>query len=228
MIITDEMLFEHAAEARDIWLSVLSPKEDTPTIQCSKEFERKMSRLVNAQKRSAKTSKFIHGAKQVVAAVLVVAIISFGGLMTVEAYREKVIDFIAHVCSEFTEFRFTSDSMSASEFELPEITFHYLPDGMSEVENRTTSAKRRYILYEDKDGRFFELTLQSISANEQHSILLDTEDSTFKYITINGNEGFCNTKGNDSIIVWVKGNILYDLCGNVDIKELMRIAEALG
>ena len=111
MTITDEMLFEHAAEARDIWLHVLSPKEDIPTIQCSKKFERKMSRLINAQKRSAKTSKFIHDAKQVVAAVLVVAIISFGGLMTVEAYREKVIDFIARVCSEFTEFRVTSNSM---------------------------------------------------------------------------------------------------------------------
>ena len=29
MKITDEMLFEHAAEARDIWLSTLPADEDT-------------------------------------------------------------------------------------------------------------------------------------------------------------------------------------------------------
>ena len=30
MKITDEMLFEHAAEARDIWLSTLPDDEDIP------------------------------------------------------------------------------------------------------------------------------------------------------------------------------------------------------
>ena len=227
MIITDEMLFEHAAEARDIWLGVLSSVDDIPALHSSQGFERKMNRLINAQKHSSNTNKLIRGAKQVVAAVLVVAIISFGGLMTVEAYREKVIDFITHVCSEFTEFRFTSDNLTTGEIELPEVTFHYIPDGMPEVENRTTSTNYRYILYEDKSGRFFELIQQPIGADGKHGMILDTEDSTFESITINGNEAFYNIKGTDSIILWTDGNILYDLYGNIDFNELMRIAEEI-
>lgn len=41
MKITDEMLFEHAAEARDIWLSTLPDDEDIPDIPTSKKFEKR-------------------------------------------------------------------------------------------------------------------------------------------------------------------------------------------
>ena len=99
MKVTNEMLFEHAAEARDIWLSTLPTDEDIPEIPTSKVFEKKMQKLIKEQRRTPKTNKILRYMKQTVAAILAVAILSFSGLMTVEAYREKVIEIVVHEVS---------------------------------------------------------------------------------------------------------------------------------
>lgn len=87
MKITDDMLFEHAAEARNIWLSTLPPQDEIPVISYSKSFERKMRKLIKEQRRTPRTNQILRYMKQTAAAVLVIAVFTFGGLMTVDAYR---------------------------------------------------------------------------------------------------------------------------------------------
>ena len=227
MKITDEMLFEHAAEARDIWLSTLPADEDIPEIQTSKAFEKKMQKLIKEQRRTPKTNKILRYMKQTVAAVLVVVVISFGGLMTVEAYREKVIEIVVHVFHELTDYRFYSEKSGVDEIVLPEISFEYVPDGMREVEDRITGNNRRYILYERKNGDFFELTQRPITADGSHGKILDTEDSAYETTNINGNEAFSNVKNGNAIIFWSYNNVIYDLYGNLDLTELKEIAEKI-
>ena len=227
MKITDEMLFEHAAEARDIWLSTLPADEDIPEIQTSKAFEKKMQKLIKEQRRTPKTNKILRYMKQTVAAVLVVVVISFGGLMTVEAYREKVIEIVVHVFHELTDYRFYSEKSGVDEIVLPEISFEYVPDGMREVEDRITGNNRRYILYERKNGDFFELTQRPITADGSHGKILDTEDSAYETTNINGNEAFSNVKNGNASIFWSYNNVIYDLYGNLDLTELKEIAEKI-
>lgn len=227
MKITDEMLFEHAAEARDIWLSTLPADEDIPEIQTSKAFEKKMQKLIKEQRRTPKTNKILRYMKQTVAAVLAVVVISFGGLMTVEAYREKVIEIVVHVFHELTDYRFYSEKSGVDEIVLPEISFEYVPDGMREVEDRITGNNRRYILYERKNGDFFELTQRPITADGSHGKILDTEDSAYETTNINGNEAFSNVKDGNAIIFWSYNNVIYDLYGNLDLTELKEIAEKI-
>ena len=45
MKLTDELLEQHAAEARDLWLSTLPQQEEVPLHKFSRRFERKMRRL---------------------------------------------------------------------------------------------------------------------------------------------------------------------------------------
>lgn len=227
MKITDEMLFEHAAEARDIWLSTLPADEDIPEIQTSKAFEKKMQKLIKEQRRTPKTNKILRYMKQTVAAVLAVVVISFGGLMTVEAYREKVIEIVVHVFHELTDYRFYSEKSGVDEIVLPEISFEYVPDGMREVEDRITGNNRRYILYERKNGDFFELTQRPITADGSHGKILDTEDSAYETTNINGNEAFSNVKNGNASIFWSYNNVIYDLYGNLDLTELKEIAEKI-
>ena len=227
MKITDEVLFEHAAEARDIWLSTLPTDEDIPEIPTSKTFEKKMQKLIKEQRRTPKMNKILRYTKQTVAAVLAVMVISFGGLMTVEAYREKVIEIVVHVFHELTDYRFYSEKSGVDEIVLPEISFEYVPDGMREVENRITGNKRRYILYERENGTFFELTLYPITADGSHGKILDTEDSAYETTNINGNEAFSNVKNGNAIIFWSYNNVIYDLYGNLDLTELKEIAEKI-
>ena len=154
MKITDEMLFEHAAEARDIWLSTLPDDEDIPDIPTSKKFEKKMQKLIKEQRRTPKTNKILRYMKQTVAAVLAVAILSFGGLMTVEAYREKVVEIVVHVFHELTDYRFASEKSEVGEVVLPEISFGYVPEGMEEITDNVFADNSRYIVYvvDDQSG----------------------------------------------------------------------------
>lgn len=227
MEITDEMLFEHAARARDIWLGTLLADEDIPEIQTSKKFEKKMQRLLKEQRRDPRMNKMLMVMKRTVAAVLVVATISFGGLMTVEAYRAKVVEIVVHVFHELTDYRFASKKTEVSDIVLPEISLERVPEGMREVENRITGNNRRIVLYEGDDGLFFELTQRPIGSDGAYTSILDTEDSAYEMIAINGREGYSNEKGGSCSIVWTIDSIVYRLYGNIEMSELKNIAEKI-
>lgn len=227
MKITDEMLFEHAAEARDIWLSTLPSDENIPYISTSKAFEKKMQKLIKEQRRTPKTNKILRYMKQTVAAILAVAILSFSGLMTVEAYREKVIEIVVHVFHELTDYRFASEKSEVGDIALPEISFGYVPEGMQEVMDSIFADNSRYIVYEDDHGNFFELTQTAIGANGAFGTILDTEDSVYETTDVNGNEAFANIKDGDSSIFWIEDNVVYDLYGNLDLTKLKSIAEKI-
>lgn len=227
MKITDEMLFDHAAEARDIWLDTLPSDENLPAAPFSKSFERKMRKLIKQQRRTPRTNQILRYLKHTAAAVLVIAVFTFGGLMTVEAYREKVIEIVIQVFEEFTQYRFSSsDSEQADRepLELPEIQFGYIPEGMQETENSTNPTGRLQITYEDNQNYFFEFSVMQI-VNGDYDMILDTENSDYYEGTINGCEAYFNTKNGDSSIMWIDENIVYDLYGNIDMSELKAVAE---
>ena len=227
MQITDEMLYRHAPEARDLWLSTLPSDADIPEHKFSRRFERKMKRLIREQKRSPQANRVIRGLRRVAAIILVIGILSFSGFMTVEAYREKVIEVITQVFHDLTNYRFISEeSDSEQHVDLPDITFQYIPDGMEKVED-TARERFRYILYEAQDGKFFELTMTVVIENGDYEKVLDTEDAFTEMLYIGGSEAVINTKNAETTIIWTKGNILYTLYGTVDLTELKRIAEEI-
>lgn len=65
MQITDKMLYQYAAEARDLWLSALPSDADIPEHKFSRRFERKMKRLIREQRRSPQANKAIRGLRRV-------------------------------------------------------------------------------------------------------------------------------------------------------------------
>ena len=227
MHITDEMLFEHAADARNIWLNTLPRDDEIPEFRCSHRFERKMQKLLKEQRRTPKVNRLLRYMRQTVAAILAVAIISFCGLMTVEAYREKVIEIVVRVFNELTDYRFVSHSNKADEIILPELSFGYIPEGMCEIANRITSNNRRYIMYEDKRGAFFEMNQRPVGDDGDYGSIVDTEDATCEVITINGIEANLNSKDGNNSIIWVYDNIVYNLYGNIDLDELSMITEKI-
>lgn len=227
MKITDEMLFEHAAEARNIWLSTLPSQEEIPAISYSKSFEHKMRKLIKEQRRTPNMNKILRYIKQTIAAVLAVAIFTFGGLMTVDAYRAKVIEFVVHVFNELTQYRFSSDISDVDDIILPEVTFGYVPEGMEEIENKIMPTGQRYIMYEGDGGLFFELTQEPLVESDRYDLILDTENSSYTVGDIHGCKAFFNTNDGDSSIMWTDENELYELYGNIGMDELKIVAEKM-
>lgn len=135
-----------------------------------------MRELIKEQRRTPRTNQIFRYMKQAIAAVLAVVVVTFGGLMTVEAYRERVIGIVVQIFEEFTQYRFSSNAseqVDTEQSELPEIQFGYIPEGVRETENRVSSAVQRRISYEDNQNHFFELT-EILVVNGKHDMILDT------------------------------------------------------
>ena len=225
MKITDDMLFECAAEARDIWLRTLPVDEDIPELPTSKAFEKKMQKLIKEQRRNPRVNIILKVTKRTIAAMLAVVVLSFGSLMTVEAYREKVIEIVVQVFHELTDYRFASEKHASDDIVLPDVSFDYIPNGMQEVENKVSANNGRCIIYEDSTGKFFELTQRAVGSNGDYGSILDTENSNCTPETINGNEAFSNVKDGNASIFWTQDNVIYDIYGNLDLFEIVAIAK---
>lgn len=228
MEITDELLYAHAGRARDLWLSTLPKDEDLPPFVPSARFERKMKRLLAQQCRSPQANRTLLYAKRTAVAAMVVLAVSFGGLMTVQAHREKVVEFVTHVFHELTDYRFVKDAPDTGAVELPDLTFGYVPEGFELTEDRLVNGgRRRHFEYKNSSGEFFRLSQQGITADGDYHTILDTEDAQTYPVTVNGNEGVFNTKSGYSTIIWSNGSVVYYLSGTISPDELILIAENL-
>lgn len=100
MTISEEMLYENAPKARDIWRGTLPQKADVPEHTFSEQFEKKMDKLLRRPKRIVHLKTF----RRAVAAVMIIATVMFSAVMTVDAaFRERVIEVVVQVFNELTD-----------------------------------------------------------------------------------------------------------------------------
>ena len=104
MKITDDMLSAQAAEARELWLQVARrmrclstvspeiPARNAPSDACAKHF--------------AAFNRSLRLARRTAAVLLLSAAVSFGCAMSVEAYRVSLINTVARVFNDLTDYRF--------------------------------------------------------------------------------------------------------------------------
>ena len=221
MTILDKVLYEHAAEARNIWLSTMPKKATIPQHQFSARFKRKMKTLLKEQRRSPKTNKAIRYMRRTAAAVMIALAILFSFAMTVSAFRERVIEVVVNVFNDLTDYRFVSIETESREF--PEIEFGYLPDDMQESYRESLNG-HELIVYEGVGERSFELTRDQLLAGGGYRKYLDTEDSEYETFFIHGEEAYANYKNGCGTIIWTSGDILYTLYGDIPLDELKEIA----
>lgn len=221
MIISDEILYAYAPAARDIWLSTTPQKEQVPEHRFSAGFERRMTKLLKVQRRSQSANPVMQRILQNVAVLLVAVAIMFSAAMTVDAFRERVIEVVVHVFNELTDYRFTSHKTSDIPF--AEANIGYVPHGMMKTYEEFMDG-HAYVLYENSDGEFFELTKEQVLPGDSYQVVLDTELSEYEVINIRGNPYYCNEKNGDCIILWYDETSVYTLYSNLRLEELKEIA----
>lgn len=223
MKVTDEMLYQNTAAARNIWLGTLPSNEEIPEHKFSRNFERKMEMLIRSQRRPTWLKKSMSYLKRAAAVAVVALIVTTAGVLSVDAYRERVIRVVAQVFHELTSYRFYTEQ-SGAYAELPDVKFAHIPEGFELKESRVKET-RAYYLYENADGKFFELNELLIQNNKDYGMILDTEGSQMERFYIGESEAFCNTKGTDTIVMWSNGNIRIDVYGNIGAEEVKLIAQ---
>ena len=74
MKLSEEMLYEHARKAEELWLNSLLSDDKIPEHRFSNKFERKMRKLIRSQRRSPGLNQFLSASKRI--AVIAFAILT--------------------------------------------------------------------------------------------------------------------------------------------------------
>ena len=152
--------------------------------------------------------------------------LSFSGLMTVEAYREKFIEMITEVMDDLTHFKIFS-SWNES-IRMGEIIFGYLPEGMSEVERMCDEETQGQIIYfEDLDGKQLRIDIQLVTEETDYEIILDTELVDSTKVDIAGNEAKLVVKGERSTLLWKDEPFILMVTGDMNSDELIQVAKGI-
>lgn len=223
MKITDDMLSEHAAEARDLWLAACLP-EKIPEHRFSRKFNRQMRRLIREQKHSAKFNQSMRILQRTIAVLLVVITVSFGCMMSVEAYRVKFIDMVVRIFNDLTDYRFHSAEASENaEMVFVPPVLSYLPDAMDKVEEHS-SANGYTVTYESDSGNFLDLTCTFFKDNTDTHKMLDSENAEVTELTLHGEPVAVTQKNGTTTFLWTSNNVVYHLYSNLSVKECCKIA----
>lgn len=221
MRITDEMIYQAAEEAAQLWLSTLPDVCELPEPRYSKQFHMRMNKLMLNADHPFYFRRGIPHLRRTASAVLIAILIMLSLLMTVQAYREKVIDTVVQVFPELTQYRFLNEAADNSPF--PEIIFAYIPEDMISVVN-SEFKNQKYILFESPKGVFFELTVSRITGSTAYEKIVDSEDAKIFEQTIQGADASIIQKGDENTIIWTMNNLVWQLYGNCRAETLLKIA----
>lgn len=219
--IPDDLLMIACGEARDIYLNSVVKPLDIYEHDFSLRFEARMHKLIRKTKNSKKPGQVFW---RVAAAIIIFLSVSFASLMSVEAYREKILEIITSVFKDRTEYRFSSDVRHT---ELKEVILGYVPEGL-EKEFGEVFGNVYYSRYVSADGRFFYASVFVFDENSVGEFTLDTEDA---YIALESYE-FCEAvqvviKNEETTFYWTDENLVFVVRGNLERETISRISEGI-
>ena len=199
----------------------LPTDEELKDITFSELFEKKMQKLIMAQKKSY--FYLINTVSKRVAIIVLALIISlttttFG----VKAIRETVIEFITETFERFTKVSVVDDEPD-TQSELVKTAPTYIPEGyIIELEVDTgglykikyTTQENDIINYNQKFGYG---TINNVN----------TEDIEYENIYINSLEGVKYIKNGINTVVFADETYMYTIYGQVPFEELIKMAESI-
>lgn len=222
MKISDDMLYQYAAEARDAWLGTFPSDNIISKHKFSRQFERKMRKIISEQRRSPWMNTFLRTAKHAAAVIIIIYFVTFSGLMTVQAYREKFIQIVTQIFEDLTSFHFSSDVNSPDIFK--PASFGYLPDGMREIKREQTES-RLYVRYESNESSFLSVSQKNVSDDSQINMILDTEDADVSHFILQGEEAFSTSKKGIQTVIFTKDRYVFNIKSNMSVDEIKNVAE---
>ena len=134
-LVSDDLLYRYVPMAESAMLDKL-PAEGDMHHAFSRRFNRRMKALLKYERRSPRTRVFYRHLKTAAAMLLVVLTLSFGTVMSVEAYRVRFFNIVMEVWEELTSIVVSSDENADLDKLIP-ISPTYIPDGYKVAESNS-------------------------------------------------------------------------------------------
>ena len=189
----------------------------------SREFERKMSKLIKQQK-SFYFPMIKTPVRRIVIVMITAAIVLSTMVISVTAIREAFINFITEIFDTHTEVQIIQDDTAPDFFEdIYAITD--IPDGFEIVFQNDNIEETPLLITEYQNGQEYVIFCQNIKS--KYDVNVNTEGYEMIQIYINGNEGFMIDMGDDIYITWDNGKYILEISGNIGKDELIGIANSV-
>ena len=227
MTFTEDDLRKAARQVEQEWEESIDREYGSlPEHHFSKRFERRMKRLIREQSRTPQEKKFISMTKKVAAVFLIVL---FGVAITtvsVGAYRERFMKYIAKITRRSTDYDFAIATDKYYYYaDLTKTIYGYIPDGFvkkSEVHNSDMICQ---VEFGKDDENYYYLDFTVLTKDGAAGTSVDTEGSELSEITVGGEDAILNMKNGYCTLIWSRRNVLCQLYGKIDKEEAVRIAE---
>lgn len=215
----NEELFDHMIKyGTSEWADDISP-DDIPEEDLSDQLNQKMGTMfASARKKAYRKRRFVT-ARRVAAVFLVFLTMASITVMSVEAFRVPVLNFI---------FKSNKDNKSITEMEPTsndaDFVFKYLPAGYKFVK-KTVDEDDTYFMYEYKNSKdnwiFIELNTDIGSKN--YLAIDKTNYTQFMY----QKTSYYFLRGNSNQLLWYKNKYIHKISSTLSKEELLKIATGI-
>ena len=220
----DALIAMIVTEAQDRELAQMpSLEEMNEDFQPSEKFQRKMEALVHDTKRKAERKKRLLDIKRFFITLTAAISIFSCTMLTVKAVREAVITTLIEWHDKFVSVIYVNDESSVTTFH---IIPSYIPKGFSQVEVPDESSGFYYGQFSDSHNNWFDILVLPIENTQE--TFLDNEFSTYYSINFNGIQAIWGIMNDGSnTLLWERGTLSFQVCGNLDLTELIKISEKI-
>lgn len=221
MIITDEQLYKNAPFARDIWYETVKLKYSDDEHLFSFKFRKKMNVLIKESKKK-NTTRIGALVRRTVAIIFIAITVSLAATMSVEAYREKVIEVVKYIFEECTNYIFSSGKDAN---EILDVFIEDIPDGyLLAYENKTMHSYNAYFINGNNNVL---VSVVMENKNMSHAVTIDSENASVEEIVINGDEAIYYAKEETNTIVIVHGDVVVTLCGEISKEDIINFSKKI-
>lgn len=198
----------------------------------SKESEEKFIKLLNAElKKNKKETKGKRQYLKKTLTILVAIIALFSiGLLTVDAFRVQVYNFLLSIKDEYTLFQLQDNGGGQNSSQMivdwkNAYAPTYMPDGY-EITDIYNTSDVKTITFKNKQDDILDITYTELASST--ALELDTESASLvKTISINGNKGTLISKDKIITVAWIMDNKMFCVSGQVDQFIIIKIAESV-
>lgn len=209
-----DMLLTEAAIMADenIGKKLEEPEEE---IVFSAAHNEKMRKIFQRERRKRLLASASKWSKRCACILLVIVSVASVSVMSVDAWRSKVMSFIFDPKAPNTDFSFNAESYSDSK-----ISIGYIPENFN------------LTYYDDENGMalsfengdlYFDIHIDSAEG----SVGIDTEDAVIEELTIQGYKAIYSSNKRVNILLWNDEKDVYTICGNIDKEDMLKIGESI-
>lgn len=216
----NEELFDHIIEyGASRWTDEISP-DNIPEEELSDQLNQKIDTMFSsARKRANRKRRFIT-ARRIAAVFVVLLTMASVTVMSVEAFREPVINFIFNKGSSQDRTRIQTQTNGEDK----DFHFNYMPSGYSFSE-KNVSDNNSHILYkyQNKSSNIIYINIILDSTIENYSNMDKSDYTIFKY---NSTE-YYYIENTFNQLLWYKNKVIYKINAPLSRDELIKIAEGI-